>query len=140
HHDCGSRRLVTDSAHLVCTFSDNALIQELVGPHNVNLLRLEERLGVALHSRGNTIIIEGPADSAAKAQTALRQLYGRLEGGHGLERGDVDGVARMAANDGGNGGAGGAELSIRTRKRHIVPRSPGQRAYFEALANNELVF
>jgi len=128
---------VSESAHLVCTFSDNALTQQLVGPHNVNLLRLEERLGVVLRNRGNTIVIEGPARAASNAQTALRHLYGRLESGHGLERGDVDGVARMTTND---MPVEGADLTLRTRKRHIIPRSPGQRAYFEALATNELVF
>jgi len=66
----------------------------------------------------------------------LRQLFGRLESGHDIESGDVDGVARMAVND----ATDGKDLSIRTRRRHIVPRSPGQRAYFEALANHELVF
>jgi len=127
---------VTESAHLVCTFADNPLMQQLVGPHNANLLRLEQRLGVTLRNRGNTIIIEGPARAAANARAALRQLYSRLEGGHAIESGDVDGLARMAAND----MPSAPDLTIRTRKRHVVPRSPGQRAYFEALATNELVF
>jgi phosphate starvation-inducible PhoH-like protein len=30
--------------------------------------------------------------------------------------------------------------AIRTRKRHVMPRSPGQRAYFQALDRHELVF
>jgi len=126
---------VTESAHLVCTFGDNALMQQLVGPHNANLLRLEERLGVVLRNRGNTIIIEGAASAAAKAQTALRHLYGRLERGQPVEKGDVDGSARMAASE----PQSTPEVAIRTRKRHIVPRSPGQRAYFEALATHDLV-
>ncbi len=128
---------MTESAHLVCTFANNPLMQELVGPHNANLLRLEQRLGVTLRNRGNTIIIEGPARAASNAQTALRQLYSRLESGQTLETGDVDGTARMAAND---LVSGTPDLSIRTRKRHVAPRSPGQRVYFEALAKHELVF
>ncbi|TAL02828.1 MAG: PhoH family protein [Rhodospirillaceae bacterium] len=112
-------------------------MQQLVGPHNANLLRLEERLGVVLRNRGNTIIIEGAARAAADAQTALRRLYGRLENGQPVERGDVDGSARMAASEI-QGDA--PELAIRTRKKHVVPRSPGQRAYFEALASHDLVF
>ena len=61
-------RRVSDATHLTCEFSDNALLQQLVGPHNANLTRLEQRLGVILHNRGNTITIEGPPAQAARAK------------------------------------------------------------------------
>ena len=123
---------MTEAAHLVCTFADNALLPELVGPHNTNLHRLEDKLGVKLHNRGNTITIEGPTGAAAKARIALQQIYTRLESGQPLERGDIDGFARMSTSE-------TNDLVIRTRKRHVVPRSPGQRTYVEALANHHLV-
>jgi phosphate starvation-inducible PhoH-like protein len=126
---------VSENGHLACTFADNALMQQLVGPHNANLVRLEERLGVALHSRGNTIIVEGPSDQVARAEKTLRSLYHRLEEGQTIEAGDVDGFARLAGHDGTNA----KELTIRTRKRHIMPRTAGQRAYLEALNAHDLV-
>ena len=125
---------MADVAHLTCTFADNALMQELVGPHNANLARLEQKLCVQLHSHGNTIAIAGPAEQAARAETALEHLYARLEAGHMIEGGDVDGAARMSAL------APAEDLTIRTRKRQVSPRTPGQRTYFQALADNELVF
>jgi phosphate starvation-inducible PhoH-like protein len=126
-----------ESACLTCEFSDNALVQQLVGPHNSNLSRLEQRFEVMLHSRGNTITIEGPLEKVALAESALSQLYSRLSDGLPIEDGDVDGAARMAAPGARRPEAG---LSIRTRKRHITPRSNGQARFLRALNSHELVF
>jgi phosphate starvation-inducible PhoH-like protein len=129
-------RKPADIAHLSCAFDDNALMKELVGPHNANLARLEKRLGVKLHSHGNTVTIEGAAAAAARAENTLQQLYERLEAGHAIDGGEIDGLARMSAVD----AKGSGDPVIRTRKRQINPRSPGQRAYFQALNDYELVF
>ena len=77
-----------------------ALLQELVGPYNANLARIEQRLGVVLHLRGNTIIIEGAPEAAAIAEEALNRLYGRLVSGMSIEMGDIDAAARLAQNAG----------------------------------------
>ena len=56
---------------------------------------------------------------------------------------EVDAAVRMAASEDSHNASDlfGAEgLAIRTRKRQILPRSPGQRTYFKALTDNELVF
>ncbi len=132
---------MSEATHLTCAFADNKLFQELVGPHNTNLSRLEQRLDVVLHSRGNTITIEGPPARAARAEAALKQLYKRLSEGHSLELGDVDGVARLMQDKPTQGDAGDdGDFSIRTRKRHITARSAGQAAYLKALQEAELVF
>ncbi len=128
---------MSGAALLTCEFSDNGLVRQLVGPLNENLTRLEQRLDVVLHSRGNTITIEGPPARALKAEAALKQLYKRLTEGHAIEMGDVDGSARLA-QDSSTSDIG--DLSIRTRKRHITARTPGQAGYLQALQDFELVF
>ncbi len=128
--------VATDPVLITCTFADNGLVQGLVGPQNVNMTRLEQRLDVVLHSRGNTITIEGDADKAVIAENVLQQLYERLSNGLPLESGDIDGAARLATSD----TVAQADLTIRTRKRHIAPRSPGQAEYLQALNDHELVF
>lgn len=125
----------SDSVHITCTFADNGLVQGLVGPQNINLTRLEQRLNVVLHSRGNTVTVEGSPEKAAIAETVLQQLYQRLANGLPLEAGDIDGAARLSVSD-----APATDLAIRTRKRHIAPRSPGQAEYLQALNDHELVF
>lgn len=127
---------MSDDTHLTCEFSDNALVQQLVGPHDDNLTRLEQRMGVVMHSRGNTVTIEGAPEKAARAEAALKQLYTRLTSGLPVEMGDVDGVARLMQENVGES----ADLSIRTRKRHITARSPAQATYLQALQDHELVF
>ena len=127
---------MSEPVHRTREFSDNALLQELVGPYNANLARIEQRLGVVLHLRGNTIIIEGAPEAAAITEEALNRLYGRLVSGMSIEMGDIDAAARLAQNAGDDS----ADLAIRTRKRHIAPRTPAQSAYFRALNDFELVF
>ena len=137
---------MSEAAHLNCTFSDNKLFQQLVGPHNANLARLEQRLDVVLHSRGNTVTIEGAPAQAVRAKAALKQLYKRLTDGLPIEMGDVDGVARLTQDKTGEANVDDgpseaeAEFSIRTRKRHITARSAGQAAYLKALQDFEMVF
>ena len=124
-------------AFLECTFSENALLQQLVGPHNSNLQRLEKQFGVRLYVRGNTVTVEGAQEKVPLAENAIRHLYDRIAKGHPVESGEIDGAARMAKS--------GSEtltsnLTIRTRKRHIAPRSKGQANYIQALNSSELVF
>lgn len=127
------------SARLTCEFDDNNLIQELYGPNNAHLDQIESRLGVTLHTRGNTITIEGQTRSIESARETLESLYERLEAGQTLEEGDVDGAARLAGG-GGHPGDDQGDLTIRTSKRHVRPRSPGQAAYLEALSSKAMVF
>lgn len=127
------------TARLTCEFEDNNLIQELYGSNNAHLDQIESRLGVTLHTRGNTITIEGPSGPAESAHHTLMSLYARLEAGQTLEEGDVDGAARLAGG-GGEPGASQEDLTIRTQKRHVRPRSPGQATYIEALSHKAMVF
>lgn len=131
--------MTKSNARLTCEFDDNSLIQQLYGPNNAHLDRIEKRLGVTLHTRGNTVTIEGPSDPVETARTALVNLYGRLEKGQEIEDGDVDGEARLA-EDKGHAANNQGDFSIRTRKRHVRPRSSTQATYLEALDQKEMVF
>ncbi|MHB1206465.1 MAG: PhoH family protein [Rhodospirillaceae bacterium] len=133
---------MSEPFHLTREFSDNALFQQLVGPHNANLARLEQRLGAILHSRGNTVTIEGANDAVERASVALDRLYERLANGQSIDNGDIDSVARFALEDVPlkEGEPDEQDLTIRTRKRHISPRTPMQATYLRALNDFELVF
>ena len=106
------------------SFDDNRLLPMLYGEHDKHLLQIELRLGVSLISRGNHLTISGPVDSADIARSALNALYRRLTKGQPVETADVDAAVRMAR--------GGLDVSrddqpvIQTRKKRILPRSPGQ--------------
>ena len=123
---------------MIVEFDDNRLMAALCGQHDRNLARVERLLGVSLTPRGNRLMISGANAAARAARTALNQLYARLRDGDDVGPGEIDGAVRMA--QAGDGEAGGADLSLRTRKRKIVPRSPNQAAYIGALTEHTLVF
>jgi phosphate starvation-inducible PhoH-like protein len=120
------------------SFHDNGLAMELFGSHHSNLAEVERALNLDIHARGNQITISGSPDDVKTAQNVLTRLYGQLERGRSVLREDVEAELRMAVQ--GGPAAGGDDHTIRTRKRHINPRSPGQKAYLEAIDRCELVF
>ncbi len=120
------------------TFADNRLALQLFGSHHQNLARVEQKLDVAVHARGNEVTITGPADGVDGARRVLEGLYARLEQGRPVGREEVDAVLRMVTAPGGN--ISDAELTIRTRNRYISPRSTVQAEYIRAIDRSELVF
>jgi phosphate starvation-inducible PhoH-like protein len=117
-------------------FDDNRLLPLLFGAHDKHLAQIEQKLAVSLTSRGNQLIISGPADAAELAKRAMIRLYQRVKAGHSVDPAEVDAALRMA--DAGDQGPAD-EPMIKTRKKRISPRSPAQRAYIEAMQRNELV-
>jgi len=128
-------------------FDDNSLLPLLYGEHDQHLARLEQQLGVQLAARGNRLEISGPAEAARTAERALNALYARLRKKLEVGGAEVDAAVRMAQSpaDSGPDGPGlvdmhAEDIAIRTRKRHISPRSLNQAAYLRALRSHELVF
>ncbi len=117
------------------TFEDNAVLVELYGVHDRNLARIEQLAEVQLRARANQVEITGEADDVAAAHKALTSLYERLKRGLTVEMADVDAAIRFARS-----GVAGEDAGIRTRKRTINARSPGQRDYLEALRERDMVF
>jgi phosphate starvation-inducible PhoH-like protein len=118
------------------TFDDNGLMVELFGNHDRHLVRIEQLANVQLNSRGNQLTIAGSAEDAIAAHKALTGLYERLKRGLSIEAADVDAAVRFARS----GGEGGDGEAIRTRRRTIQARTPGQRAYLAALRERDMVF
>ena len=117
------------------TFDDNALLAVLYGNHDRNLVRIEQLANVQLSARGNQLAIAGTADDAAVAHKAIAGLYERLKRGLSIEMADVDAAVRFARS-----GVDGSDEGIRTRRRTVQARSPGQRAYLAALRERYMVF
>ena len=118
-------------------FADNAIALQLFGPHHSHLARVEQKLNVEIHARGNEITISGPEAAVAAATTALDRLYGRLERGLTVDREEIDAMLRMVS---GRADAADADLVIRTRNRQIWPHSATQAEYLRAIDASELVF
>ena len=126
---------MSPAATEVLDFPDNRLLPALFGDHDRNLALIETRLDITLTPRGNRLVIAGAKDARAQGRAVLTALYQRLESGLEVGAGDVEGVIRMVDE-----APAGAQITIRTQKRIVTPRSPGQVAYLRAIADHELVF
>ena len=110
----------------------------LFGRHHMNIARLEQRLPVSIVTRGNEIFIQGESDADVRtAATVLERLYEQLQGGHSIDREDVDAALRMVQGDVVDAGF---VREVRTDRRSIMPRSPNQAAYLRLLEQRDLVF
>ncbi len=125
-----------DSDVLTLSFDDNRLLSLLCGEHDENLAVLEHRLQVDITPRGNRLAVRGSDSSRNAARDVLMGLYNRARRGLDISKGEVEGAIRMREAQDANvpGGA------IRTRRKLIMPRTPTQGAYIEAIRKNELVF
>ena len=129
-----------DSASVQIEFEDNRLLPSVFGEHDRHLARIEQRLGVSLHNRGNVVAISGPPDAAATARDALQRLYDAAGDGQQVGFAEVDAAVRMTENGNGNGVEGGAEPFIQTKRKRIVARSPMQARYMKTIGEREMVF
>lgn len=137
-------RQPTHNDRVVLDFGDNRLLPLLFGQHDAHLARIEQMLDVVIVSRGNRLQIEGALKSCQIAELALADLYKRLEAGHSLELGDVEGAIRLASADRENGGSNLEELNggvqIDTKSRIIKPRTPLQAQYIRHLMHADITF
>ena len=116
-------------------FDDNALLAVLYGHHDRHLVRIEQLANVQLSARGNQLAITGASEDAAIAHKAIAGLYERLKRGLSIEMADIDAAVRFARS-----GTDGDEEGIRTRRRTVQARTPGQRGYLAALRERDMVF
>ncbi len=124
-------------------FDDNTLLSLLLGEHDRHLARLEQGFGVRLACRGNRVAITGERHAVEQAQSALQELYKRLQGGRGVDMAEVEATIRLTvpASHREDPRLPLSDLpAIRTRRGAVGPRSPGQAAYIDMLASHEMVF
>ena len=123
-------------------FPDNQKIAALGGAHQKHLVRVEQKLGVRVATRGNLISVEGAPEPRERAAAVLRALYARLEGGEHVALADVDAEIRFALHEPETSAA--AEFgaaSIKTSVSRVArARSPAQRAYLDLMRTHPLVF
>ena len=127
-------------------FDRPQLLAQLFGQYDQNLVALENRLGVYITARGNRVGLEGSAEQVAMARDVLHDLYARLQRGEAVDTGLVDASIAMTAEpvlEGivrADGSGQPASISIRTRKKTIVPRTPAQAHYMRALTSHDMIF
>ncbi len=129
----------------------------LFGEHDKNIEIVEKHFGVEIQIRGTVLTFKGPSKNARYAQSLIKQLYQLVEKHFPLKTQDVGQACRMfsenpdqpistyfqqqpspvghhhsRSSDGHN--QGGKSPGT------VVPKTPNQKKYMEAVQNNDIVF
>jgi phosphate starvation-inducible PhoH-like protein len=118
-------------------------LETLFGAYDENLKLLEQAFRVKIAARGTDLTLRGDPSRTKLAARLISQLSELAERGHPLRRSDVqlavklfqeDGdvkLARLLAED---------RLKTSAMRREVVPKSPNQRRYLEAIREHDMVF
>lgn len=143
----GSKPGSKPSDALTLAFENNKFATILFGQFDEHLAMLEQMLGVEAVAKGNKVNLSGDQASVQRARMALEHLYGRLEQGEMIEKGDVTGAIRMAISEDQlslpaiSGKPGRMSMAqIGTRKKLLQARTRTQDNYIRAMDKAELVF
>ena len=143
-HQC--QQSDTARRRLQIAFDKDRLLSAVFGHHDENLIAIENRTGVSITARGNQVAIDGDARSARIVEDALRELYRRAERDERIDLGLIDAVLGLYVQSNGpedqqpEGIVRLGSVSIRTRKKTILPRTVAQAAYMQALASHDMIF
>ncbi|KHL25449.1 PhoH [Croceibacterium mercuriale] len=125
-------------------FDEQAILGALFGEFDANLVQIENRLGVFIAARGNRVVIEGAGDDVARARQVLIAMHERMLAGQAVDTGTIDsliGLSNEPVLDGIiTGDAKAPPISIRTRRKTIVPRTAMQTDYMRQLASRDIIF
>ncbi len=124
------------------SFENNPLAQSLFGEQNQNIRLVEQRLGLRISTKGNTLQIRGDEHDVRLAQRLFSELYGLLKKGYPLYDNDIDFAIRFLKE---NQEAGLQEVFldavyVTSQKRVITPKTQNQKDYIEAIRNFDIVF
>jgi len=122
--------------------ADSRLLSELSGEGRRNLKSIERALAVRIDMRGNLLLFSGPEKAQQEAQRLIDQLLDLLKTGHALTRWEIAHAAEMVSR----GDARDIRefmldtILVTARRRPLVPRSPNQKAYVDAIRSHDIVF
>lgn len=132
----------TDNSSARLTLPDIQLARQLFGEHNTNLDKIAKSLDVAIHTRGNTVIIQGESYAESLAQNIINQLYDLIKSGYSIFPTDIDYAIRVLSSD------DSARLQdifldtvfMTSKKSPIAPKSRSQKDYIDAMRAHDIVF
>lgn len=122
---------------------NNQLVQQLIGPQDANLKIIEQMLNTEISSFGNQIKIKGDEAAVKQAHNALEILHHKLTKGIEITAQEVKAAVRLSDGQESNDeedNANLADIVLKTKKRHIYPRSATQAKYIQEMMKNEMVF
>lgn len=132
--------LPTITQNLSLLPEDNRRLANLCGQLDEHLRLIENRLGIAIHNRGNKFQLTGEEECVNTAHSILENLYQGTQDNTHLTPREV----HLAIQDAGKTGVSADELSaaglIQIKRTTIKPRGTNQRRYVENIRTLDLNF
>ena len=128
------------SHQVVLEPDDSIQLATLCGPFDAHLKQIETRLGITIRNRGNQFHISGEETLANAAGKLLSQLYREVRDGTAvtaelvhlfLQESGIEDLLKAAPEDVG---------IIETRKKSIKARGQNQKAYVQAIRDQDISF
>lgn len=124
------------------TFENNQWAQALFGEHNQHVRLIEQRLGLRISTKGNTLQIRGSEEEVHQARTLFQELYGLVKKGYPLYDHDIEFAIRFLKE---HPQSGLQEVFldavfVTSQKRVITPKTQNQKEYIEAIRKYDIVF
>ena len=140
---------INNKEEITIDFPNNSLVAIIVGNYNLNITKLEKLLDVNINLFGNQFNISGESKKIQITKTIINNVYTKLSNKKinklNLNFMEFETEFRMLA------GKSSSNFDLNdhqvinqdklvTWKKHIFPKSIGQKKYLNALNNYELVF
>ena len=122
----------------IIEFEDNSILRIMFGVFHKNLEIIEKKLNVILAPRGNIISINGNVKNILVTKNTLSELYERAKVSEIIEKKDVESIIQNMKENKKNNNS--SEISIKTPKKEIWPRTNGQIKFIKEILNKKIVF
>ncbi|MFN7662703.1 MAG: PhoH family protein [Alphaproteobacteria bacterium] len=119
----------------ILEFSDNQILQQLVGSHNEHLKKLASQFEIQIGLRGNFITLVGDSSKIQQAESVLKNLYNLLQSGGQMNNSTMATHVGKAMGDHVD-----IKIKLKTEDRAIVPRNKSQSHFINLLDSHDLVF
>lgn len=111
------------------------------GPQDINIRFLEKFLNARIVARGSEIAVRGNAADVEHAEKVINELIYMINRKGGVDQDDIEAVARLSDWRAGEFQAPPPDEAIYYTKRGVIkPKTDGQKAYWNATQQNDIVF
>ena len=112
----------------------------LFGVNDQNLQTLSHTFDIQINARGNRITLEGEEEAVRQVERVLQDMIITINRKGSLSRDDIETLARLSPDGNGDQVHEKKDVILYTPRGMVTPQSEGQRNYYEATRENDIVF